>query len=557
MRQTTLLLAAALALASVAVPFGAAGPTGRVALSGNLSPLLSQATDLGPAPLDAPMRVVYSLQLRDPAGLERFLADVQDPASPVYHQFLTQDGFNARFGPTADQERAVVDFLQASGLAVTQTFSNRLLVEAQGSVADVQRAFGVEVHAFLLDGKVQHAALQEPSVPADLAPFTVGVLGLADLGERHPMSAQATLVGPQGMDPKSALGSNCCYFAPPDLNNAYSENHNVAPNNGAGQTGVIAGAYDFKDTDLSAFNSQFGLPSTTVTRVCVYGGGALPSSCKYNSQQSIEISLDIEYIHGTAPAASLYSYMAQSTQFTDFTTMENRVVTDNRGHSVSESWGACEQAIAPSTITSEDNVFANGAAVGQSWFFASGDDGSKDCNNGTVLGTDYPASSDKVTGVGGTHLTCSSGFTAGQPVCGGWGSETAWSGSGGGQSTVHARPAWQTGCGVPAGTQRLVPDVALEADTSPGNLVAKGGFWYAVGGTSDAAPQYAGMFTALNAAKGGSGLGLANARLYALCGGSTYHDVTSGSNGDYSAGAGYDMVTGLGTVIESNLLLNY
>ena len=106
-----------------------------------------------------------------------------------------------------------------------------------------------------------------------------------------------------------------------------------------------------------------------------------------------------------------------------------------------------------------------------------------------------------------------------------------------------------------SGTARAVPDVSLEADTSPGNLVAKGGGWYAVGGTSDAAPQLAGIFTALNAAKGAQGNG--GARLNALCGGSSFHDVTSGSNGGFSAVAGFDRVTGVGTVNEGNLITNW
>src|SRR2546426_3555489 len=139
------------------------------------------------------------------------------------------------------------------------------------------------------------------------------------------------------------------------------------------------------------------------------------------------------------------------------------------------------------------------------------------------------------------------------PGCGGYASESAWSGRGGGVSRVFARPAFQSGWGVPAGTRRLVPDVALEADTSPGNYVAENGSWWIVGGTSDAAPQWAGLAAELAQQRGGP-LGNPGALLYGLCGTAALHDVTSGSNGDYSAGVGYDLVTGLGSFDARNLL---
>ncbi len=105
---------------------------------------------------------------------------------------------------------------------------------------------------------------------------------------------------------------------------------------------------------------------------------------------------------------------------------------------------------------------------------------------------------------------------------------------------------------MPAGSTRLVPDVALESDTSPGNYVVKNGSWFIVGGTSGAAPQWAGFFAQLNQKLGGNGLGNPGTRLYGLCGTAAYHDVTSGSNGDYTASPGYDLVTGLGTIHAQN-----
>src|SRR5438874_1368433 len=243
--------------------------------------------------------------------------------------------------------------------------------------------------------------------------------------------------------------------------------------------------------------------------------------------------------------------MSASTSMADFTSMYTRIVTDNPGPLGSSSWAACEVGVSTASQLTDDNIFANANAIGQSWFAASGDNGSRDCSG--ILGVDNPANSPHVIGVGGTRPACSSGLTSSSPACGGYGSESAWSGSGGGVSQVFARPAFQSGCGVPAGTRRLVPDVALEADTSPGNYVAENGSWWIVGGTSDAAPQWAGLAAELAQQSGGP-LGNPGALLYGLCGTAALHDVTSGSNGDYSAGVGYDLVTGLGSFDARNLL---
>src|SRR5207247_8105280 len=132
------------------------------------------------------------------------------------------------------------------------------------------------------------------------------------------------------------------------------------------------------------------------------------------------------------------------------------------------------------THRADDNIFMNANAVGQSWFAATGDHGSRDCTG--LLSVDHPANSPHVMGVGGTTPRCARGLTPADPTCHGYGLETAWSGSGGGLSQVFERPGFQAGCGVPSGSQRLVPDISLEADTSPGNYVAEGGRWWIVGG---------------------------------------------------------------------------
>jgi kumamolisin len=528
-----------LMLAVAATP-GFAAP----ARSRSTSPRLRDGADLGPAPASDRHAVVVALGLRNREELDAFLADVQNPASPQYHRFLTQDEFNARFGPTPEDEAAVIAHLERGGLRVTQRFANRLLVRAAGNVAALERTFGVRIHAVGLGGARHFAALDEPDLPAEIAGAVVGVIGLDDLTAKRPHVHALPAAAPH-----AALGSSCCSLSPNDLFALYDESASFP---GSGQTIVIAGAYAWSDPDNAVFDAQWGLPQLPAGSGQVCTGGAGSGGCRFSRSQSIEIALDVQYAHGTAPGARILNYMSASTSNADFTTMYNRIVTDNPGHVVSTSWGSCEALTSTGAQQADDAIFANANAIGQSWFAASGDDGSRDCGTSTVT-VDNPANSPHVMGVGGTTPTCSAGLQLGNPACGGYGSETGWDGSGGGASQVFARPGYQTGCGVPAGTKRLVPDVALEADPTPGNYVVEGGSWWIVGGTSDAAPQWAGMVAGLAQKKGGA-LGNPGAFLYGLCGTSAFHDVTTGSNGDFAAGPGYDMVTGLGSFDAQHLL---
>src|SRR5262245_42531968 len=516
-----------------------------VGIPGSVSPLVAQATDLGPAPASETHRIVVALALRERDALDDFLRDVADPASPRYRRFLTPEEFNARYAPKAANEQELVAYLEQNGLRVSERFPNRLLVGATGSAGAIEQAFGITLHHVRLGGRDHFAAFEEPRFPAHLADVLIGIFGLDDLSEMHP---RARSTGPVPA-PQASIGGSCCSLSPNDL--AIFYDRNTSPN-GAGQTIAIAGAYAWKDSNNVNFDAHWGLAQLPTGSAQICTGAGNPQGCRFNQQQSIEVALDVEYAHGTAPGAVVLNYMSASTAFSDFAVAYNRIVTDNPGHIVTTSWGACEAGISSSTQTANDQIFASGNAIGQSWFAASGDAGSRDCQN--LLGVDHPANSPHVIGVGGTSPTCNGGMTAGNPACAGYGSESGWSGSGGGVSSLFPRPSWQAGCGVPAGAERLVPDVALEADSSPGNYVLKSGFWYVVYGTSGAAPQWAGSFALLNEAIGGSGLGDPGALLYSLCGTNAYHDIATGSNGDYSATSGYDLVTGLGTIDTANFM---
>src|SRR6266566_482058 len=384
--RTVVVLALAAALLTVA-------PN---AIAGSLSPRLHEATDRGRSNPRARHRVVVGLGLRNRDVLEAFLAEVHDPASPNYGRFLSQAEFDALFAPTPEVEARVVDHLVANGLEVTGRAPNRLLIAATGSVGDLERAFGVEMHDLALGGQLHYAAMNEPTLPPAVGEHVAGVLGLDDVGE---MRSHARPSGPVA-GPSAALGTNCCHLSPNALATFYDYS---AGYDGSGQTIAIAGAYAWSDTDVGTFDSRWGLPALPAGSGQICAGASTATTCKFSAQNSIEIALDVEYAHGTAPGARILNYMAGSTSFADFAVMYNRIVTDNPAHTVTTSWGACEAGLSTATQQTNDNIFANAAAIGQSWFAASGDNGSRDCSN--LLTVDNPANSPHVIGVGGTTPT--------------------------------------------------------------------------------------------------------------------------------------------------------
>ncbi|MHB8584453.1 MAG: protease pro-enzyme activation domain-containing protein [Thermoplasmatota archaeon] len=525
------------------VPWAAAEAAGvqsaaLVARPDSLSPLPPGAQDLGLEPGSFPIHIVVGLELRNRIALEEAIANQSDPKSGAFGEPMTQAAFDARFGPTPASESLVVDYLVAHGFAIDARFPNRLLVGARGTNDALASAFGIRVHKIAAAGEVGYASLAAPLLPADISAVSTGLIGLDNFSAPRPLAA---------------IGANCCSFSPKDLATFYGR----GSEDGTGQAIVIAGAYAYQTYDITSFDTEWsmpGLPSGS-SQICTGASGS--AGCAFSSSSSLEVSLDVEMVHGFAPNAKVLNYMAATTSWTDFATMYNRVVNDNAGHIVSTSWGSCEAGLSKSTMTTNDNIFANGNAVGETWLAASGDQGSDDCNDGGTS-VDHPADSPHVVGVGGTTPTCSTGMVAAMPSCGGYRSETGWSGSGGGASSEFSKPTFQTGCGVPSDGARDVPDVSWEADPNQyGNYVVEGSSWYVVGGTSDAAPAWAAVIAMANQVQGGSGLGLAAHALYAVCGTAALHDITSGSNGAFSAKTGYDQVTGLGTPNVASLVSSF
>src|SRR5438067_956226 len=193
-----------LVASGLAFQAGASDPTvGAVARPDSISPQARNATDLGPAPPGTTLRIAVGLDLHDKDELDLSIARASDPSSPQFQGFLSQDEFNARYGPTPAQEARVVAWLSDAGFHIDQRFPNRLLVVATGDQAAIGRAFHTTVHRVLYRGAERLVALDPPFFPADVSAFSTGVTGLDDLVPARPL-----------VTPHASLGSSCCSFAP-------------------------------------------------------------------------------------------------------------------------------------------------------------------------------------------------------------------------------------------------------------------------------------------------------------------------------------------------------
>jgi kumamolisin len=517
--------------AALAATSATAAPPTTTVISNNMAPGMANVQRTGDVADSRQFSVAVSLKLRNANALRQFIADVSNPRSPRYGHYLTPAQFMSDYGPTQASVDAVSKGLSAAGLHVTNVSANRQVVDATGTAAQLRTAFGTTIGSYY--DQAQHRSFYAnktaPTLPTSIANAVQGIAGLDDHYLPH-HSATKPAANPSG-------------YGPSDLRGAYD-----VPS-GADGSGVTVALWEFDAFpagDITAYDQQYNLNSSAPTVVNVDGGQSSPAGGED------EVDLDIETIQAMAPAAKQIVYEApepgnDNNAFQKEEIDEaNQIVSDKKASIVSMSWGLCEPQRDASLMQSADNAFAQGAAEGIGWFAASGDDGSADCGSGADS-VDFPASDPNITGVGGTTLTVNNGT---------WGSETAWNGSGGGTSTVFANPSYQKG----VGGKRTVPDVAALADPNTGVASYSDGQWGVAGGTSLAAPlwaSFAALYDQQAASAGKSALGPANAALYQVesgsSAGSAFHDITSGSNGGFNAGTGYDQVTGLGSYDFSNL----
>lgn len=556
-------LAGALLLAAAGLCHATATPAAAPAMKTlfNHVPAAARAKATGILPPTERLRLAIGLPLRDAKGLDQFLAQVSDPASPHYRRFLTPGQFTERFGPTVEDYQAVFEFARTNGLSVLATHGNRLLLDVAGSVAAIQGAFHLTLRTYRhpVEARDFFAPDTEPSVETRLP--IADISGLNNYASPHPMSMKpGRAAAGSGASPRISTGSGPGGgYLGKDLRAAYFPGVTLT---GAGQVVGLLEFDGFYASDITAYAAAAGQPSVPIQTVLLDGFDGVPIPGPYGGNQ--EVSLDIEMAMAMAPGLeTIVVFEAGPNGMVN--DLLNAMAASNQVKQLSCSWG---WSGGPNTTT--DNIFKQMAAQGQSFFAASGDSDAYTTGANSVNGVDNPSlgnapsSCPYLTVVGGTTLS-----TTGP--AGAWASETVWNagsqagrsvGSSGGISSYYPLPGWQAGLDLSANggsaSQRNLPDVALTAD----NIFATGdqGSSRTLSGTSCAAPLWAGVAALVNqqaAAAGRGTVGFLNPALYALGKGPAYsahfHDVLSGNNCSpdspdlFYATAGYDLCTGWGT----------
>lgn len=558
----------------VAFPCRAADPTDSVRLTGHIPAVVRTSRVIGRVRPDETLSLLFVLPFRNRAGLEDLIQRIYDPSSPAYGHYLTNGEFADRFAPTMADYGAVAAFAKAHGLTVMRTNRTRNLLIASGPVGAIEQAFHVHLLTYQApDGHTFHAPDAEPQVPADLAARISGIVGLSNAAVWHTHLNQKNVITLQAPQPDQIGTGPSGALTPQDIETAYNLKiyppANPTDTSGYGK-GQVLGLFEldaYAPTDILLYEQEFGLPQLIPTNEIV--------SAVTPTGGEDEVTLDIELQLAVAPLASqILVYMGSNTN-TAVVQQYQQIADDNLAKEVSTSWGATETNQDSATLNGENNAFMQMAAQGQTIFAASGDSGAYDGSNTlqggdtTDLLVDDPASQPYMCGTGGTTLSVVMPGTDTHYLSeSAWGNSSTGQGGGGGISKIWSIPWYQQGvvssASLGATTMRNVPDVAFNADPNTGYDIVFGGTdkLLIFGGTSCAAPLWAGFAARVNelrAANGLSPLGFANPAIYALGKSVSYHndfhDIADGStNLYYPAVAGYDDATGWGSFLGTNLI---
>jgi subtilase family serine protease len=559
-------------------------------------PLPAGVKQAGAVSTAKPLSLYVALQPRDPAGLERFATEVATPGSPVFRRYLSVPRFAQRFGATPAQIAAVREALAARGLEVGETGENRLSVSVEATAAEAEAAFGVSLERLQMpSGRIAFRNDRAPALPSEIEPFVQGIIGLDDVALSHrqgPAEAQSLLAADEAAAPPVTQvvtgGPQPCAeavalqqkeeagYTADQIASAYQfSDLYEAGNYGAGQTIALLELEPFLPADIAAYQSCYGT-DVEITTVDVEGGPG-----PYAGSDG-EAALDIEQLVGLAPEAKLIVYQGPNDAEVEVLAA---YVEENVAKVMSSSWGICEAQMGKAMLAAQDTLLQEAAAQGQSFFVASGDDGSTDCYDGDPtdksISVDAPGSNPFATDVGGTRMEAPTV----PPTEYLWNDGVENGAGGGGVSAHFPMPAYQlqaplslgligphssgATCGF-AGYCRQVPDVSANASPETAYVVHTEGAWDLIGGTSAAAPLWAALAALTNAHPSCRGvpIGFANPALYAIAGSAyaaNFHDVTGArpgglpttdmfnSGGPFPAGPGYDMATGLGTPIAPAL----
>ncbi|HZR36111.1 MAG TPA: protease pro-enzyme activation domain-containing protein, partial [Nevskia sp.] len=493
--------------------------------------------------------------------LNALIQQLYTPGSPQYHKFLSSAQFDQRFAPSAAQYKTLKSLARQYGFTIRGESSSRTVLGVSAPASTVRNVLRSQLHALEThEGQRYLAPDREAEVPFPLAAMGAEVAAL----NGHPLRTHLVNLGRARFDangnvlsPHAGTGSGGAY-QPADIKTAYNVN-------GIQNGGEAVAVYELSKatyTDAGTYASKYGLHNPTLVQKTVDGGTTDTSGAG-------EVMLDIEMIMAIANPATIYVYTGPNSSAGALDTY-TQIANDNLVHEVSTSWGLDEASEGSSGANAENTQFTKMVAEGMALFAAAGDCGAYD-SGGTTLNVDDPGSNPNVTSVGGTTLTTTSTqqYTSEVP----WANPTdtnggrcqKGSGGGGGISSLWNIPSYQQGIvsNAPSGqfstTKRNVPDVSFDADPATGYLVydSVDGGWLQFGGTSAAAPLWAG-FWSLASHGAGRAAGFANPTIYAIAKSSSkyasdFHDVTSGTNLHYNAVAGYDDASGWGSPNAGNL----
>jgi len=497
-------------------------------------------------------------------ALNDFVASLSDPASPNYRHYLTTQQFAQRFGATDATVQEVSSYMQSFGLSVTSLSAGRVLLHVSGSTNNIAHAFEANVVTVRSSsGELGAQFTNRATLPVNIAQQIQGIYGLSTVvpKTRHLLHASATSApstcssAQAGASSSSTTPNSLGGYTLQQQASLYGFSGAYAGGNfGTGQTIGVYELGTYNSADLNVFFNCYGLsPSITNTNI---DGGA-------TGGYSDEATLDIEEAAVLAPGAKIQVYTGpNSSSGSGPLDVYQAIADDNTATVVTTSWGDCEVDPANNPST-EQVIFQQMAAQGQTVLSASGDNGSSDCHGITTNSpaVDDPSSQPYVTSVGG--LTVNNISPLNQTV---WNSNGG--GGGGGVSQVWSRPAWQKTTGATASqTMRMVPDLSVMADPNTGFIQYFTGSnsgvvvchrncssgWSSIGGTSIGSPLMSALVAVAAQACGVSRLGFINPTLYQMsAAGIGFIDVTTGSNdlfstGSYSAGTGYDLASGLGS----------
>jgi subtilase family serine protease len=598
--------------------------TSRATLAGSRSPRALRGQDMGavsPQMTVQGITLVFKRSAAQENELQELLTAQQNPASPLYHHWLTPDTFASRFGIADEDIAAIETWLQSRGFHIENTARSSDRITFSGNAAQIQAAFGTELHYYQSEGERHFAPQSDLTLPMELASMTAAVLHLSNFRPKPNVKVQTNGAHPNYTE----LATQTHYLGPRDIDTMYDVNPNpLDPPPGvvvSGSSLAVVGQ-SYVDTSSSSAIWQFQGYSESggfVSPVLVPGSGVEAIS----QGDEGESEIDLEYASGIAHNANIFFVYVGDDQNYDVFDALAFAITQNIAAVVSISYATCEPLMSATDLDQGNALFEQAAAQGQTLVAAAGDSGSTACafyptSDGLTpaqqqaLSVNYPADSPYVTAVGGTQMAAGTFSPGSSPY---WSTasnfdavssllsyvpEVVWNegsasigiaAGGGGASAYFPRPAWQSGVpGIPPGAYRLLPDVALQSSIeNPGYIICSDdpalankqgqtpnctdGFEgdnnqiTTAGGTSFAAPIFAGFVAILNGVEHTTGQGNINPILYNLASNPTsyaaaFHDIVSGTNAcipgaancavpgqsGYAATPGYDEATGLGSV---------